>query len=590
MIYNNEINDFSEEWKGLLVSIEEFIEKKLNFNKLSDIFNYGLKVFLHLPTTEVVSLFMLSDSDFLFEHKYTIPNSYENQSVKLLDYLIENGVIGAAINNAGLYHATVNQEFSITKNLLIIPLKVSNGVIGVLILQHTCNFEDIKQITFKLITLFVNLFSATLENIQILQNIDNTKSVLEQKISQRTFDLSQNKRELKAILDSLLNGVIIVDYYSELITKVNPIASDLIGLKEDEILGRLSSKFLPVIDKSKLIEIDNCFKTVPFESELIDKSGIVVPIIRTITQLNLGSKYLIIESFVDISELKNYQQALSEANETLDLKVRERTEDLQLLIHKLKIEISERERAEGELRRLYEKEKELNELKSRFVSTISHEFRTPLTIIRSSAQMIQKFSNKISENEKHTYFDRIVRTVDYLTGLIENVIFIGKNDAQKLDLKFSLFSISDFIEKLIKDFQQTLAIERKFSMFKNPEINFIRNDERILWLILNNLISNAVKYSNSEHEIIIKIDKVNEYISISVQDFGIGIPEDEQSKIFDHFHRCSNVGSISGTGIGLSVVLESVTKLNGKIDILSNENQGSTFSVMIPILDENDYE
>ena len=278
-------------------------------------------------------------------------------------------------------------------------------------------------------------------------------------------------------------------------------------MTEDDILGSLSNKFLPVVEKSRLIEIDNCFKTVPFESELTNKRGVVIPIIRTITQLNIGNKILNIESFVDISELKTYQRALSEANETLELKVKERTEDLQLLIHKLKIEIAERERAESELRRLYEKEKELSELKSRFVSMVSHEFRTPLTIIRSSAQMIQKFSSKISESEKYSYFDRIVRTVDYLTGLIENVIFIGKSDAQKLDIKYTLFNINDFLDKLVKDIQQTLELQRKFFIKKNNDINFIRSDERILWLIMNNLVSNSVKYSNAESEIIIKIEK-----------------------------------------------------------------------------------
>ena len=154
MNYNYEINDFSEEWKELLNSMEEFIEKKSNSIRVSDIFNYGLKVFLHLPTTEVVSLFMLSSNEFLFEHKYSIPNGNDSQSIKLFDYLIENGDVGSAINNSSLYHTTVDKEFSIKQNLLIIPLKVSTGIIGVLVIQHSCNFEDIKQITFKLISLF----------------------------------------------------------------------------------------------------------------------------------------------------------------------------------------------------------------------------------------------------------------------------------------------------------------------------------------------------------------------------------------------------------------------------------------------------
>lgn len=275
-------------------------------------------------------------------------------------------------------------------------------------------------------------------------------------------------------------------------------------------------------------------------------------------------------------------------NETLELKVQERTLDLQILVKKLKDEIEQHNKVQQELKFMLDKEKELNQMKTRFVSMVSHEFRTPLTVIRSAAQMIRKYHDSLTKEEKIDYLNRILGTVDNLTDLIENVLFIGKEKENKteIDAKEKIDLIR-FTENLINEFESTLLYRREINFSTIGYRDKVETNERYLRLILMNLLSNAAKYSSRDTPIELKLYFNDDNYTYQVTDYGIGIPEDEQEKIFELFYRAENVGKISGSGIGLQVVLNSLQKLNGNLDLSSKLNKGTTFTVTIPYCAES---
>jgi len=213
---------------------------------------------------------------------------------------------------------------------------------------------------------------------------------------------------------------------------------------------------------------------------------------------------------------------------------------------------------------------------------VSHEFRTPLTIIKSSTQMFQKFGNKLNIEEKEFYYNRIIKTVDYLNDLIENSLFIGKSENNDIALNKNPINLNNFIKNIVTDFVNSFDKNRTVEILMDKDITF-ESDERLLYLIINNLLTNAHKYSPKDKKILIECFNEDNNILLKFIDEGIGISKEEIDKIFEHFYRGSNTNNIVGTGLGLAVVKESISKLNGKIWVESEINKGSTFFVQLPI-------
>nr|HPO64014.1 PAS domain-containing sensor histidine kinase [Candidatus Kapabacteria bacterium] len=409
------------------------------------------------------------------------------------------------------------------------------------------------------------------------------QALLEQKVVARTLSLSQGKRELQTILDSIQAGVIIIDSQTNKIISVNPVAAFIIGEEYENIVGRSPNDFFNFEDEKRLGITDNLRFSRNFESEICNSNGDTIPILRTMAKINLGDQKYRIESFFDITEQKMTEIALKQANEMLELKVQERTEDLQILIHKLQNEIFEREKAEKEVRKMLDKEKELNELKTRFISMVSHEFKTPLTVISTSVELLQEFINNFTVDEKNEYFTKITKSIDLMKGLIENVLFIGQAETDNLSFDPKRVDLKNLCISVIEDIKLTLKKEREFIFKYNGPYDYATLDENLIKPMLINLLNNAVKYS-FDSPIELNIDFTYNDIIFSVKDYGIGIPKEEQEKIFEAFHRAKNVGAISGTGLGMSIVLRAVELHKGQIDIDSNVDKGTTFTISIPNL------
>ncbi|HCN29719.1 MAG TPA: hypothetical protein DIT64_13440 [Verrucomicrobiales bacterium] len=272
----------------------------------------------------------------------------------------------------------------------------------------------------------------------------------------------------------------------------------------------------------------------------------------------------------DITEMKRAEQAMLEINQTLEKRVNERTGELQ--------------RAQSELRRALEQERELGELKSRFVTMVSHEFRTPLGIIMSAVELLQHYSDRLPEDEKKRQLQEIQSSTKHMGGLMEQVLLLGRAEAGKLTCKPAPLDLAAFAERVIDETQSITSGKCRVTLDTEAVPASSNVDESLLRHILSNLVANAVKYSPEGSEVTLRVRCRGPQAVFEVSDRGIGIPEKDRARLFEAFHRCSNVGDTPGTGLGLVIVKRCVELHGGSIEVASEPGLGSTFTVRIPIL------
>ena len=273
---------------------------------------------------------------------------------------------------------------------------------------------------------------------------------------------------------------------------------------------------------------------------------------------------------IAIQQVKLFER-VQDLNKNLERQVRDRTQQL--------------EQSLSQLERALLREKELNELKSQFISRASHEFRTPLATIQTASDLLRNYGYKMSDEKKLERIDKIQREVKGMTNLLEEVLIIGKTESGKFDLQSEEINLENFCLEIIE--QAKLIGDGKHQViFKNINAPVkISIDIKFFRQIISNLLSNAIKYSpnNSEVDFMISLtcDRIPQLL-LEVKDQGIGIPVIDQEKIFDHFYRAHNVGMIVGTGLGMAIIKNSVDILGGTIQLTSVENKGTTIKVKLP--------
>jgi signal transduction histidine kinase len=245
-------------------------------------------------------------------------------------------------------------------------------------------------------------------------------------------------------------------------------------------------------------------------------------------------------------------------------------------------DITERKKTEANIQSALNREKELNELKTRFVSMTSHEFRTPLATILASAELLEHYRHKWSEEKNLTHLQRIQSSTTHMTDLLNDVLLIGTAEAGKLEFSPLEINLVKFCQDLTEEIQLSTRTHRiHFEAACNPLI--ILSDQKLLRQIFYNLLSNAIKYSPGKENIYLTIICEGEEAVISIRDEGIGISENDILKVFNSFDRGSNVGNISGTGLGLPIVKKALDMHGGTITLNSELNQGSIFTLTLPL-------
>jgi signal transduction histidine kinase len=246
-------------------------------------------------------------------------------------------------------------------------------------------------------------------------------------------------------------------------------------------------------------------------------------------------------------------------------------------------DITARKQAEKEIRAALEKERELNELKSRFTSMVSHEFRTPLTVIGSSAGILGEYADRLSEERKQSHLSNIQTQIQHLVELLDDVLTLSRAENLELDISAAPLDLAGLCRELVAEIQQTTRQHRIDLSISGTDARPLM-DAKLMRQVVANLLSNAVKYSPSGGVVNLDLHIGDEHILIRVKDRGIGIPENDAKRLFEAFHRAENVGNISGTGLGLPIVKRAVEAHRGTIGVESRLGEGTTFTIRIPLL------
>lgn len=246
-------------------------------------------------------------------------------------------------------------------------------------------------------------------------------------------------------------------------------------------------------------------------------------------------------------------------------------------------DITNRKQLEQELRVALETEKELNELKSRFISMTSHEFRTPLSTILSSSELLEHYSHKWTQEKQITHLRRIQTAVKRMTEMLNDVLIIGKAEVGKLEYRPISFDLVEYCRQLVEEVELNLHNQRLISFSSQYKHIPCCMDDKLLAHILGNLLSNAIKYSLDDSTVQFTLTCQNGRAVFEIKDRGIGIPEEDQPRLFESFHRAKNVGTILGTGLGLSIVRKCVDIHQGQISVTSKLGVGTIFTVTLPL-------
>lgn len=398
-------------------------------------------------------------------------------------------------------------------------------------------------------------------------------------------------------------GIIIVSADGKIIL-ANPVAEKMFGYDSGTFNGLSLEDLLPKQYRGNHIGMRKSFNAHPKPRRMgegrdlkgLRKDGSEFPVEVSLSYTQIEDQLLVMAFISDITLRKAAEDALKKSEEQLieyatelEKKVQARTEalnssiqKLEVLNHDLQQQIRERKQAEEDARIALEKERELNDLKSKFVSIASHEFRTPLSTILSSTSLIQQYQQRGELEKADKHITRIKSSVQHLTAILNDFLSLGKLEEGRTDIAKEPISLTNFFREVEEDVKPAFKENQQLLVkMDKPEI-IVDTDPRFLRNIMFNLISNASKYSGPGSKINVNVKSNDHKFSIEVIDQGMGIPMSEIKHLFERFFRASNAVNIQGTGLGLNIVKRYVELLNGTISFKTEERKGSTFIVELP--------
>jgi len=306
----------------------------------------------------------------------------------------------------------------------------------------------------------------------------------------------------------------------------------------------------------------------------LKKDGSEFPVEISLSPYHNAEGRYVIAFIIDITLRRQQEEKARNYSADLEKQVKNRTLILEEAIQEL-------ERTKKDLHNALKKERELNELKSRFVSMASHEFRTPLTTMMSSLSLVKKYGEQSDTENQAKHIKKIKTSINNLTDILNDFLSVSKLEEGKVENNPELLNLKAFLTEVISEMQPMATEGQKIiQSFHGSEIAMI--DKKLLKNILFNLISNAIKFSPESSNIEVNAQVLNSTVKIEVKDSGIGISKEDQKHLFERFFRGHNATYIQGTGLGLNIVAKYVEQMNGFIDFVSKENKGTTFTIIIP--------
>lgn len=397
---------------------------------------------------------------------------------------------------------------------------------------------------------------STVGRIVVLGVILTTFGMVRQEIQRRRAaeaDKEEQRELLEITLSSIGDGVVVTDCDRRVLS-LNLVAEALTGWPE------AAAKSRPVDDILQLVNLDTGEPvTGPFENALSTRN---------------------VQSLADGIGLRHRDGTTIPIDDSC-APIFSKEGNLRGVVMVFR-DATPRVQAEAEMENALEGEKELNELKSNFISMVSHDIRTPLTTILTSIELLQHYIHKTTEEQRERYFNRIRNAIQQMQELLNDVLLFSEVGSNALKYEPAPLNLSEFCLDLIEEIQLSTGNSHEVVFFNRSCHQTVQMDAKILHHILANLLSNAVKYSPNQSKVYLDLECESDRVHFLVRDEGMGIPEDDIPKLFSAFHRASNVGRISGTGLGLSIVKNCVELHQGQITVTSQLGQGTTFKVTLP--------
>jgi len=403
--------------------------------------------------------------------------------------------------------------------------------------------------------------------------------------------LRQEKQRFEALFEFATMAIIVANERGEIVL-ANQFARILFGYDVD--MTEMSVEdLIPMRFRDKHVNYRENYNQKPVNRAMgqnmdlnaVRKNGQEFPVEVSLGHYSFGDEKFVIAYIIDISrrkeidkmmiqhknDLEKSNKEIEQLNDELEEKVITRTRELNLTLKEL-------EESKSELESALNKEKELSDLKSRFVSMASHEFRTPLSTILSSASLVAKYKMSEEQDKRDKHIQRIRSAVNNLTDILNEFLSIGRIEEGKVLVSFSSFNIKEQIQLVCSEMQTIMKPGQKFNYIHQGKTQ-VYLDLSMLRNVMINLISNAIKFSFEDSVINVSSEVTDTEIFICVRDQGLGIPEDDRKHLFERFFRAQNVTNIQGTGLGLHIVSKYVELLNGQIEVESELEKGTNFNI-----------
>lgn len=394
----------------------------------------------------------------------------------------------------------------------------------------------------------VQLEKQVRERTLSLDNLNKKLSTQIRQMRKVEEQLNNQIMFLRILLDAIPNPIFILNRQKALL-ECNSMFEELIGKDKQMMTGNILENFPDPVSAQYLDEIANevikksCSNKREFVVDYLGDRRNVVIIVQTLHKSDFSITGLV-GIVIDITDQKKMQKEIADS---------------------------------------LNREKELSELKSRFISTASHEFRTPLTSILASADLLEMFGKDWEDIKFYEHIAKIQKAVHHMTVLLDDVLTVSRAESGKLQYSPETIHLDSICSEIIDNINMAYNQSTSIVFNNSSNVEKVMLDRKLITHILQNLLSNAIKYSLAQFPVKFDVSNTNGTLIFEVADSGIGIPEKDKAKLFEPFHRATNIGNISGTGLGLSIVKKSVEMHNGSITFESQENIGTRFIIKIPL-------
>lgn len=391
-------------------------------------------------------------------------------------------------------------------------------------------------------------------------------------------EYNKELQRFEALFNYASIGILVTNEKGQIVL-INDFALKQFGYEREELVGDYIERLMPQRFRHRHVGHRDHYNHHPQSRPMgigldlfaAKKDGTEFPVEISLSQYQHEEGSFVISYINNITERKKAEEKIEKLNNELEHKISERTQQLTTALEQL-------EHSKQEVMTALDKEKELSELKSRFVSMASHEFRTPLSTILSSAFLVNQYTTETEQPKRAKHIQRIISSVTLLTEVLNDFLSVGKIEEGGVQVRTSTFDIQQHIQAIIMEMQDIVQEGQRIQYAHNGPTS-VQLDPSLLKHILLNLLGNAIKFSGKHTVIQVTTEHTGNNVILKVKDAGIGISQEDQQHLFERFFRGNNVSNIQGTGLGLHIVSRYAELMNGNISCESVLNEGTTFTV-----------